>query len=204
MSGVLVLGGNRATGLEIVKALRAREIQTSVLVRPTAEISALQAMGAEAIVGQAVDSQSVTQAVSRGSFRALICAVGGSLMGGGAHYEPTKNMIDAARGANIQRVIMISSIGVGDSHDALPVFVHWILGRAMKQKERAEVYVKASGLDYTIIRPGNLTTGPATSTARLVLDPKASGKISRADVGQLTAAALDDPAALGKTYAAVA
>ncbi len=204
MSGVLVLGGNRATGLEIVKALRAREIQTSALVRPTADLSALQAMGVTTIVGQAIDLQSVKQAVGNGSFRALICAVGGSLMGGRAHYEPTKNMVDAAVAANIRRVVMISSIGVGDSHDALPAFVHWILGRAMKQKERAEAYLKASGLDYTIIRPGNLTVGPATANARLVVDPTVSGKISRSDVGRLTAAALDDPAALRKTYAAIA
>lgn len=203
MSKVLVFGGNRATGFEIVKALKANGADVTVMVRPTADVSALQAMGVSTVLGQVLDPADVKHAVAQGLFAAFICAVGGSLLGGGAHFDPVKNMVDAALSAKVRRVVMISSIGVGDSHDALPAFVHWVLGRAMKQKEKAEAYLKTSGLDYTIIRPGNLTQGPSSGTARLVIDPKASGKISRADVGLLTASVVDDHAAIGKTYAAV-
>jgi nucleoside-diphosphate-sugar epimerase len=199
---VLVLGGNRATGLEIVRALKAGGHEPSVLVRPSSDITALKELGVPTIVGSVMASADVV-AAAKGK-NAIVCAVGGSLLGGGLHFQPTQNMVDAARANAIGRIIMISSIGVGDSHDALPRFVHWVLGRAMKQKARAEEVVKASGLDFTIIRPGNLTHGPATTVARLVVDPKASGRISRTDVGRLTAGIMNDPAAVGVTYAAIA
>jgi uncharacterized protein YbjT (DUF2867 family) len=198
---VLVLGGNRATGLEIVRALKSGGHEVSVLVRPSSDVTALKELGVPTIVGSVMASADVAAAAKGKS--AIVCAVGGSLLGGGLHFQPTQNMVDAARTHAIRRMIMISSIGVGDSHDALPRFVHWVLGRAMKQKARAEDVVKNCGLDFTIIRPGNLTNGPATAEAHVVVDPRASGRISRTDVGRLTAGVINDPAAFGVTYAAI-
>ncbi len=203
MSSVLVFGGNRATGLEIVKALKARGDDVSVMARPSADTAAVQALGVPVIVGQASSAADVLKAVSGGNFCALVCAVGGSLFGGGAHYEPVKNIIAAAKAKGHRRVVLISSIGVGDSRAAMPKLARWILKRALDQKELAEADLKASGLDYTIIQPGNLTNGPATSTARLIASPTGSGRICRADVGRLAASVIDDTATFGKSLAAL-
>ena len=53
MAGILVFGGNRATGLEIVKALKARGDDVSVMARPSADTAAVRALGVPVIVGQA-------------------------------------------------------------------------------------------------------------------------------------------------------
>jgi uncharacterized protein YbjT (DUF2867 family) len=46
--------------------------------------------------------------------------------------------------------------------------------------------IRASDLDWTIVRPGLLTSGPATGAARALTDPKdwGAGSVSRADVAQ--------------------
>jgi NADH dehydrogenase len=66
------------------------------------------------------------------------------------HYQATKNVVDAARRNNIKRFLQMSALGtrldaVSDYH---------------KTKYRAEEYLRASGLEWTIFRP-SLIHGPA-------------------------------------------
>ena len=60
-------------------------------------------------------------------------------------------------------------------------------------KTRAEDYLQATGLPYTIIRPGGLKDGEPTGNAVLTEDPMAMGIVTRRDLAQLIVAALDDP-----------
>ena len=65
------------------------------------------------------------------------------------HFEGTKSVIDAAKAAGVKRFIHMSALGTragacSDYH---------------KTKFKAEEYVRASGLDWTIIRP-SLIHGP--------------------------------------------
>jgi len=48
---VLVFGGNRATGLETVKALVAKKDKVTVVIRPSAEVTDLKALGVTMITG---------------------------------------------------------------------------------------------------------------------------------------------------------
>jgi uncharacterized protein YbjT (DUF2867 family) len=70
----------------------------------------------------------------------------------------------------------------------------------MTLKGQAEDHLRASGLDYTIVRPGGLGDVKATGTAVLADDPQAFSYLSRADLADLTVQALGDPTAIGKTY----
>jgi uncharacterized protein YbjT (DUF2867 family) len=68
-----------------------------------------------------------------------------------------------------------------------------VLRKAMEDKERQEALVKASGLDWIIVRPGGLTDGPATGHYQAGLDPKISaGQVSRADVAAFVLQQLTD------------
>jgi uncharacterized protein YbjT (DUF2867 family) len=89
-----------------------------------------------------------------------------------------------------------------DYADAAPLPARRALAEVIELKTRAEDHLKASGLDYTIIRPGGLTDRGATGQAFLAADPEAFSYISRTDLAALSVAALGDPATIGKTYAA--
>mgnify|MGYP003548753298 FL=1 len=68
------------------------------------------------------------------------------------------------------------------------------------EKTKAEDYLKTSGLDYTIIRPGGLLDKDPQGRAYLTEDTGAMSWIRRADLAALTVQALDDPRAIGKVY----
>jgi uncharacterized protein YbjT (DUF2867 family) len=69
-------------------------------------------------------------------------------------------------------------------------------------KTLAEDDLIASGLDYTVIRPGGLQDGPATGTG--VLTPaERVGTIDRNELARLVAAALYDDATVGRVLTAL-
>jgi uncharacterized protein YbjT (DUF2867 family) len=69
-------------------------------------------------------------------------------------------------------------------------------------KTRAEDHLRASGIDYTIIRPGGLGDVKETGTAVLTEDTKAFSYIARDDLATLAVAALGDASTIGKAYSA--
>jgi uncharacterized protein YbjT (DUF2867 family) len=77
------------------------------------------------------------------------------------------------------------------------------LSKVIPLKTQAEDHLKASGLDYTIIRPGGLPPGIGTGGGILSEDPTTMGFIVRSDLARLILGVLDDPRTIGKTLAAV-
>jgi uncharacterized protein YbjT (DUF2867 family) len=75
-----------------------------------------------------------------------------------------------------------------------------MLKRLYDDKDVQEQIIKRSGLDWTIVRPGILTSGPATGAYRALLDPKdwRAGSISRADVADFLVKQVTDRAYIGK------
>jgi uncharacterized protein YbjT (DUF2867 family) len=68
------------------------------------------------------------------------------------------------------------------------------LGTVLVEKDKAEQHLIASGLTYTIIRPGGLKSEPATGNGVLTEDPHIIGSINRADVAQLVCRCLNSNA----------
>ena len=165
---VLVIGGTRATGLEIVKVLRARGDEVVVLVRPASDASAAEATGARIFRGDAMNPADMTAALSGGQFRAVVSTLGAtSVTGPRPDFEGNRNAVDAARLAGVKRFVLVSVIGAGESLTAAP----WIARRFIKavifEKTKAEDYLKTSGLDYTIIRPVSTWLEAARLKSRL-------------------------------------
>ncbi len=105
--------------------------------------------------------------------------------------------------AGVQRFILISSIGTGNSAGALPPQALATLGPVLVEKDKAEQHLIASGLTYTIIRPGGLKSEPATGNGILTEDTRIVGTIHRADVAQLVCDCLNSPRSHNKTLSAV-
>lgn len=76
----------------------------------------------------------------------------------------TKNMVDACRQKNINRLVLVSSIltngaAIGQLLNPAYIILN-IFGLTLVAKLIAENYIRKSGIDYTIIRPGGLKNDP--------------------------------------------
>ncbi|MDX2142383.1 MAG: SDR family oxidoreductase [Rhodospirillaceae bacterium] len=201
--GVLVFGGNRATGLEVVKSLVAKGDKVTVFVRPTSDIAALKDLGVATVAGDALNVEDVNKAFASGKFRAVVSSLGGRRGEPRPDYEGTKNIADAAKAAGVSRMVIVTAIGTGDSVKAVSEQTLKVLGPVYAEKVRGEDYVKASGLTYTIIRPGGLRNDPPTGNGMLTEDITVGGDINRSDLGRITADAIDDAKTFNKVYSAV-
>jgi len=199
---ILIFGATRGTGLELAKLLTARGDSVTAFVRPTSDRSGLEPLGVKFVVGDAIIADEVQAAFTENRYRAVVSTLGCFKCDVPPDYIGNKNVFDAAKSANVERVMMISSVGAGDSADAPPWISKWILKDVMALKTQAEDHLRNSGLAYTIIRPGGLKDAEATGNGLLTEDVMAMGIITRKDLAKLMVEALDDKAAANKIYTA--
>ena len=110
---------------------------------------------------------------------------------------------DAAKAAGVKKVVLVSSIltnGRNWGQEKSPGFVVTnAFGKVLDEKIVAENYLRASGLDYTIVRPGGLKAKPPTGTLKISgEDTLNSGEISRDLVADVCVASLTDKKASNK------
>lgn len=116
----------------------------------------------------------------------------------------TIKLIDAAKASgSITKIVLVSSIltnGRGWGQEKSPGFVMTnAFGNALDEKLVAENYLRNCGIDYTIVRPGGLSSKPPLG--KLVIgkeDTLNSGEISRDTVAAVCVAALTDKRASNK------
>ena len=134
-SGVIVFGGNRDTGLEVVKSLRARGEKVSVMVRPSSDATGLEALGVDVIRGDAMALDDAKAAAVSRKFRAAVSTLGGS---GDPSKRPdfigNRNVIDGAKAAGIEYFVLVTVIGTGASKDAAPWFSKRVLKDVLYQR----------------------------------------------------------------------
>ena len=186
-SNIFLAGASRGVGREIAKYLRSQQIKVTAMLRSSDTRDELEAMGVKVLIGDALDAVAVEAAITNDeSISTVISTIGGLPKDGErADYLGNKNLINAAVKAGVQKFILVSSIGSGNSVVALSPQALETLGPVLVEKEKAEKHLIASGLIYTIIRPGGLKSEPATGNGVLTEDCQISGMIHRADVAQL-------------------
>ena len=203
VSYIFLAGASRGVGREIANCLTKQNRQVKALLRSVASRPELEAMGIKVVLGDALNVEDVEQAMQE-PIHTVISTIGGLPKDGErADYLGNKHLIDAAVKAGVQKFILISSIGSGNSAVALPPQALETLGAVLVEKEKAEKHLIESGITYTIIRPGGLKSEPATGNGVLTEDPRIAGTIHRADVAQLVCRCLDNDRANNKTLSAV-
>lgn len=201
---VLLFGATRGTGLHVARQLRARGDKVTAFVRPGSDRSGLEPLGVQFVTGDALDMPAVRAAFAAGPYRAVVSTIGCFKCEQPPDYIANRNIAAGAREAGVQRMVLVTSIGVGDSRDAIPWVSKVFLGSVLPLKEQAEIMLIDSGLDYTIIRPGGLTRADApTGHGVLTEDRRAFGFISRPDLAQLILRCLDDQDTIGHVFAAL-
>ncbi|NJR37683.1 MAG: SDR family oxidoreductase [Leptolyngbyaceae cyanobacterium CSU_1_4] len=200
---IFLAGASRGVGREVAQLL-AKSYSVKALLRTDAAQAELESLGITTVRGDALDPTALEAAMRAEPVGAVISTVGGLPKDGQrADYLGNKNLVDAALKAGVQKFILVSSIGSGNSAGALPPAALETLRPVLIEKAQAEEYLIASGLTYVIIRPGGLKSEPATGNGVLTPDPTIAGTIHRADVARLVCQCLDADQADNRVLSAV-
>jgi uncharacterized protein YbjT (DUF2867 family) len=197
---VVVAGGHGQVAMLLHPVLRDRGDSVRALIRNPDHAGDVEAAGAEPVLCD-LESDDADVAAAVGSADAVVFAAGAG-PGSGTARKRTMDLggavklIDAAKANGVGRYVMVSSMGA-DSPP--PEGDGDVFGEYLRAKADADKALAASGLAYTIVRPGSLTDAPATG--RVTAAPSTPrGKVPRADVAATLAAVLHTDGTIGKTF----
>jgi uncharacterized protein YbjT (DUF2867 family) len=201
---VLVVGATGKTGGAAVEQLVAQDRwQVRAMVRDPAKAAAFPP-GVEVVTADLRDPASLTRAVQGASY--VISAAGstgGDFFGDNrpekVDYEGTRDLAAAAQAAGVRHVCLVSSMGV--THPDHPLNKR--LNNIFDWKLKGEAALRASGVGYTIVRPGGLRDEPGGRQGVKAMQGDAlqdQGTIPRADVAAACVAALTLESARGVTF----
>jgi putative NADH-flavin reductase len=138
---------------------------------------------------------------------AAVVALGGGRKGG-VRARGTAAVVEAMRRTGVRRLVVQSTLGVGDSRGNLNFFwKHLMFGlllrNAYADHVEQEELTRQSGLDWTIVRPGAFTDGARTGSYRrgFSAEERTNLRISRADVADFVVSQLTDDTWLRRTPA---
>lgn len=151
------------------------------------------------VAGDATDQDAVNQAVK--GHDAVVVAIGsGMALKSTIRSQGTMTIIQAMQAHGVRRLICQSTLGAHESWSNLNFFwkrimFGFLLRAVFADHELQEQLVRASGLDWTIVRPSAFTDEPATGRYKEGFsqnERKLALKISRADVAEFLKRQLDD------------
>lgn len=198
---VAIAGGHGKVGLLLGALLAEREDKPWGLIRDPAQEDDLHAAGIEPVLCDLEGDDDVAAAISGAD--AVVFAAGAG-PGSGAErkwtvdYGAAVKLIEAARAAGVRRYLIVSSIGAGDP----PSQGGDVFGEYLRAKAKADEELRASGLEYTIVRPGGLTDEPGTGQVR-VGERLDRGEIPRADVAAVLLGCLDSRHTIDRVFEVV-
>lgn len=170
---VLVIGATGLTGTHLVQKLLARGDDVTALVRNPSSYE-LKHDHLRVAQGEARDLASLERACEGQD--AVISAFGPRTFKKDDVQEAfMKNLVAAMTKTGVKRLINLSAWGAGDSYQHSPIiaklFFTLVLRHLYADKNRGELALFASSLDYINVRPGRLTNGKARGAVRAVTEP---------------------------------
>eukprot|EP00741_Cyanophora_paradoxa_P022435 tig00021489_g21661.t1 len=187
----LVVGATGGVGQWVALKLLNRGVPVRVLVRSKAGAEGIfgpDGDNLDIFQGDLADPRSVRRAVA-GCEAVVIASGARSPLGANrpekVDYEGVKSIVAACKEAGtVKHVTLVSSLGT-TRPEKFPLYT--LFGDVLRWKRKAEEELAASGLPYTIIRPGGLRDEPG-GLREMVLergDALPTGSISRMDVAEL-------------------
>lgn len=170
-------GGTGVGALTLELALAERR-PVVALVRSPDAAARLREKGVQVFIGDACNADVVASACKAAGNEATIV----SSMGGAQDYLAHRTVIDTAEKCGISRMILVTSLGCGDSWSFLSPRAKAGFGQAVREKSLAESWLQTSTLDHAILRPGGLLNGNATGNAQRSQGQEVHGFVMRADV----------------------
>jgi len=208
-SRVLVVGGTRGAGLLIARLLRERGHQVRVLARDPAKAAAELGPPFEVVAGDLTKADTLAPAVA--DIDHVIFTAGAPSgryapenLVRATDYQGAVDTLAAARKAGLPgRFVYLNSIGIATPSLA-GTLINLLKRNTLVWRRRVEDDVRASGLDYTIIRVGFLLNRPGGEHAVVVgqdaLPLALRHRIARADVAEAFVEAMQHPRASRATF----
>lgn len=198
---LVIFGATGGIGAQVVEqALAAGHEVTAVARRPSAVI--LRHARLEVIQGDVLEPETIRESIIGKD--AVVSAVGARDRAPTTVYSKgVANIMQAMQAAHVRRILCISASGLEPGvwwQRLIAKRLLWrILNNMYTDLVRMEGEVKASGLDWTILRPPSLTNGPRTGHYQAVVNQQLSHgwRLSRADVADYIINHLNDKATYG-------
>jgi putative NADH-flavin reductase len=182
---VLVVGAHHGLGAQVVARLSAGGHDVTAFEGDVLDAATV----ARAVAGQ---DAVVSTLGPRAAAPVRLCATG------------TRHVVDAMQAAGVRRLVQVTGALIGHARAHLGVLYRFIEARVptaqLADRREQERLVIDSGLAWTLLRPTRLTDGAARGRWRTSPTARvgALSHISRADVAEAIARALDDPSAIGR------
>jgi uncharacterized protein YbjT (DUF2867 family) len=199
---LLIVGATGGTGQEIVDQALAKGYVVRALVRDEVKARTLFGDRVTYAVGDVRQPRSLPAAMKGVDY--VVSALGSNVQRDPENkpelvdYGGVKSLAQAASKAGVKHFVLTSSMGVTNPDHQL----NRILDDILNWKFKGEEALRASGVNYTIVRPGSLNNEPGGQKGIKVLqgDPHdVVGQIPRADVAAVLLNAVGREDAFGKT-----
>ncbi|WP_165067756.1 SDR family oxidoreductase [Marisediminicola senii] len=192
---IVIAGGHGKIAMILSSQLSVAGHHPVGIIRNAAHAAELKATGAEPLVLDLEQSDVEHLSTALAGADAVVFAAGAG-PNSGAERKLTVDrdgailLANAAVAAGVRRMIVVSAIGTddfdADSDDQMQVY--------LRAKSEADAAVRATDLDYTIVRPGGLTDDEPTGLVT-VGETVERGNIPRADVAAVIAQLIEDGSA---------
>jgi uncharacterized protein YbjT (DUF2867 family) len=198
MAKVLIIGGHGRVALQLERILVEQGDTVDAVIRNPEHAGDVARAGANPVIAdvETLDVDDLAEVIA--GHDAVVWSAGA---GGGdpartraVDHDAAVRSMEAAERAGVRRYVMVSYFGSRTDHrvPADSAFRHYADAKA-----DADERLRASGLDYTILGPSTLSDGPGTGA--IDASAESSGDVDRADVAAVAAAALAEPATVGRT-----
>lgn len=194
---IFVVGGHGKIALRFERLAADAGHRVRAMARNPDHGGEIEAAGAEPIVAD-IEADDITGVVKGAD---VVVFAAGAGAGSGPERKKTVDLggaiklIEASLANGIARYLMVSAIGADRpsrwSEQMRPYY---------EAKAGADEAIMASGLDYTIVRPGSLTDDPGTGLVDIALKLGRSGRVPRDDVATVLLASLDEPNTVRKAF----
>ena len=138
--------GGKGVGARTLELALAEQRPVVAVIRHADAATKLAQQGVQVFTGDACDASVVAAACRAAGPDALII----STMGGAQDSLAHRTVIDEAEKAGITRMILVTSLGCGDSWPFLSERAKAAFGQAVREKTLAESWLQTSQLDYAM------------------------------------------------------
>jgi putative NADH-flavin reductase len=202
---ILVEGASKGLGLEVTRQALEAGYKVRAMARSASKMTLSNAR-LERVRGDALESRDVEAALVGIDVVIQTLGIGFAdlFKTVSVFSEATRVLVAAMKSQKIKRLICVTGFGAGDSGASISslqrIPFQAIFGRAYEDKTRQEDLIKASGLNWTIVRPGVLTGGQQSGRYKVLDNPSQwrNGIISRSDVADFIVRQIEDESYLLK------